>query len=131
VQPDHLDILQHSLGVDQYGQGKQYRNRFVTDADTPDGQSCEALVALGMMKNHGPMGDLSGGMNVYVVTPTGIDAVALKSPPAPKLTRGQKRYEQYLQSESDETFIEWLKRRGCLLDGVEHNEYPEVNDEYR
>lgn len=106
---EQLHILQHSLGVDGFGQGNQYRNRFVTHAHTPDGKLCEELVGLGYMQNHGTMGDLSGGMNCYAVTPKGIDAVALQSPAPPKVSRGKARYQRYLRSEVNETFGEWLK----------------------
>lgn len=104
-----LGILQHSLGVDKYGRGNQYRNRYVTDAHTPDGKRCEELVERGLMENRGSLGELSGGMNCYTVTPKGVDVVALQSPAPPKISRGKERYQRYLRSECSETFGEWLK----------------------
>jgi len=103
-----LHILQHSLGLNQYGEGNQYRNYFVTGPGSRDYESCCELVTEGLMKNLGSRG-ISGSNDIFIVTPKGIDYVALNSLPAPKLTRGQKRYRAYLSSESGETFGEWLK----------------------
>ena len=48
MSPEQLQILQHSLGVDQYGQGEMYRNHFCAgDADEP---ICRELVAMGYMR---------------------------------------------------------------------------------
>lgn len=54
---------------------------------------------------------LSGGDSVFFVTPNGIDFVALNSPvrpPAPKLTRSQKRYQAWLDADCGLSFAEWL-----------------------
>jgi len=45
-----LQILQHSLGLDEYGQGEMYRNHFCAGGD--DEGTCRALVALGYMRQH-------------------------------------------------------------------------------
>ena len=103
-----LHMLQHSLGVDQYGEGRQYRNSYVTDADGADGQECQLLVEAGLMETHGAL-KLAGGMHYYRVTSQGIDAVALQSPAPPKLTRGQKRYRKFLDADCDLSFGEWLQ----------------------
>lgn len=42
-----LHILQHSLGLDQYGRGRQYRNHFATTPESSDGSRIAELVALG------------------------------------------------------------------------------------
>ena len=64
---DLLNILQHSLGCDPYGQTKHHRrdegdgcwhfhrNRFVTDHNSPDGKRCLELVAMGFMEDKGPV----------------------------------------------------------------------------
>ena len=62
-----MHILQHSLGVDQYGQGEQYRNSFVADLDREDGKLCSKLVNSGFMKDFGPQKN-AGGMNFFKVT---------------------------------------------------------------
>ena len=107
--PEELHILQHSLGLDRHGEGRQYRNHFVTGPGSKDFESCRALADAGYMKDHGPR-KLAGGDHCFTVTPQGIDAVALQSPPRPKLTRSQQRYREYLAAEANESFGEWL---GC------------------
>lgn len=105
-----LHILQHSLGLDQYGNGNQYRNRFVTGEGSKDFADCRALVADGLMTEMAGNA-LSGGDSVFRVTPKGIDFVALNSPkrpPEPKLTRSQKRYREFLKDDCGLSFREWL-----------------------
>lgn len=107
---EQLHILQHSLGVDQYGQGRQYRNHFVTGKDSTDWPWCQMLVTHGLMKDHGPR-ELAGGMTTFTVTPRGIDAVAFLSPKPPKLSPGKARYREWLSVACDlgYSFIEWLR----------------------
>lgn len=89
-----LHILQHSLGLDRYGQGRQYRNHYCAGPD--DVGKCRELVSQSFMKEF-PPSEISGGDPIFIVTAQGIDAVTLESPPPPKLTRGQKRYREYLE----------------------------------
>jgi hypothetical protein len=108
--PQLLHILQHSLGVDEYGQGPQYRNHFVTEPKGKDGQWCLELVEMGYMKDHGAQ-RIAGNMHCYTVTPEGVDAVALQSPvrpPKPKLTRSQQNYQRYLDCETSDSFAEFM-----------------------
>ena len=105
--PELLHILQHSLGVDRYGQGEQYRNHYVAGGN--DVERCRTLVAQGYMREQ-PGGQLTGGMPVFSVTAAGIDAVALQSETPPKLTRSQKRYRDYLEvAECYEDFKHYLQ----------------------
>ena len=108
-----LHILQHSLGLDQYGEGRQYRNHYVTGPLSDDWAHCKALVADGLMTER-PASDLTGGDPVFFVTPKGIDFVALNSPQSPKLTRSQKRYRMWLKSDSGYSFGEWLRGWGKI-----------------
>lgn len=107
---EQLQILQHSLGLDQYGQGAITRNHFC--AGGGDVQVCRSLVALGYMREHSatqvfPYYNCS-------VTDAGIAAVRRESPPAPKLSRSQRRYRDYLKADVDRSFGEWLKdQRNC------------------
>lgn len=101
-----LEILQHALGVDQYGQGPMYRNHFC--AGGADETICRELVALGYMwewhesyKIHYPYFNVS-------VTDAGKAAMLAESPKPPKLTRSQKRYRAFLHADTDGTFGEWL-----------------------
>ena len=105
MEKELLHILQHSLGVDQYGQGRKYRNHYCGDGD-----QCRKLVAMGHMREH-RASELSGGDPVFTVTPAGIDAVALESPAPPvppKLTRSQRRYREFLRADYSGSFGEWL-----------------------
>lgn len=108
---EHLHILQHSIGVDKYGRGQQYRNHFVTGAESTDFPACAALVSRGLMADHGPS-KICGGMHVFVVTDEGRKFVAENSEVPPKLTRSQKRYERWLNVADavQMTFGEWIKR---------------------
>ena len=108
-----LHILQHSLGVDQYGIGPQYRNRFVTGPGSKDFENCAKLVELGFMKDHGPW-QLAGGDHFFSVTSAGVNAMSSASPAPPKLTRGQRRYKEFLDADwFDGSFGDWLKQGCC------------------
>ncbi len=108
---EHLHILQHSLGLDQYGRGQWYRNHFVTGPDGTDFADCRALVACGLMTDHGPQ-ELAGGMHCFSVTELGMTIVREFSPLPPKLTRSQRRYEEFLKADCGMKFGEWLRCRG-------------------
>lgn len=100
-----LEILQHTLGLDKYGQGTMYRNHFC--AGTTDEPICRELVALGYMEEWPPQ-----KMLPYFncsVTDAGKEAIQRESPKEPKLTRSQERYRAFLDCDSDCSFGEWLK----------------------
>ena len=110
MNPEQLQILQHSLGVDQYGHGQQYRNHFC--AGGADEAICRELVAMGYMRRHPTMGWLP--CFDYSVTEEGKAAMRKESPKPPKLTAGQKRYREWLRVSDvfpDMTFGDWLKRK--------------------
>ena len=103
-----LHILQHTLGLNEYCEGRQYRNHFVAGGD--DVRKCRELVSLGHMVERKDNG-LTGGSPWFSVTQQGIDFVATNSParpPEPKLTRSQKRYREYLRADSGLSFAEWI-----------------------
>jgi len=79
---EQLHILQHSLGLDRYGQGTMYRNSFVTGAGCADHRACMALVARGFMTRRARV-KLFGGDDIFTVTDAGKRAVAAESPAAP------------------------------------------------
>jgi hypothetical protein len=91
-----LGILQHSLGVDEHGQGHPYRNHFATGPGSTDFESCQRLCEMDLMKDLGQQ-DLWGRMHCFVVTQKGIEAVATESPKPPRLSRSQRRYRKYLE----------------------------------
>jgi hypothetical protein len=87
-----LHILQHSLGVDQYGQGEQYRNHFVTGEGSIDHPHCLALVSRGLMTVRRGNA-LTGDMDLFHVTDLGKAVMAEASPAAsgpncPRATSG-------------------------------------------
>jgi hypothetical protein len=104
MNPEQLHILQHSLGLDQYAQGKSYRNRYVCDPQP----NIDELVALGLMADRGPQ-PIADGMHCYQVTEAGMAAMYDASPLPPKRTRGQKRYDEFLRADLGMTFGEYLK----------------------
>ena len=110
INKELLHILQHSMGLDEYGQGTKYRNHFC--AGGKDEQKCRELVVMGLMAENGRISSaLSGGNPVFYVTKTGEAAIEEFSPRPPKLTRGQKRYRRYLKVadcfESFKDFLQW------------------------
>lgn len=103
----NIHILQHSLGLDDFGQGRQYRNHFVTGPGSKDWDKCRALVGAGLMVER-PGNALSGGDSIFIVTPAGIDFVATNSPKPPKVSRSRKRYLRFLEyGDSFNSFLEF------------------------
>ncbi|EJL54888.1 hypothetical protein PMI09_02204 [Rhizobium sp. CF122] len=110
MNPKFLHILQHTLGLDQYGRGTFYRNHFVTGEGRKDHADCMSLVDLGFMsvrRDH----PLSGGDDCFWATEEGKRAVVAESPAPPKLTKGQQRYRDYLDADCSMSFIEYLRYR--------------------
>lgn len=108
--PEQFEIIRHSLGVDEYGEGNSNRDHFATDETCKDGIACESLVSLGFMsaiRNH-PM---IGGMTYYQVTANGRRAFFANCPKRPKKTRAQLRYQEWIEADSGLRFFEWLKSR--------------------
>lgn len=103
-----LHILQHSLGLDRYGRGAGHRNYFVTSEGTEDYPACIAAVADGLMTQT-PGNAITGGYDVFRVTPAGMAWVQEHSPPAPAMTRGQRTYMAWLSSCTGQSFGEWIK----------------------
>jgi hypothetical protein len=113
MKPELLHILQHSLGVDQYGRGAQYRNHYVAGPGSNDFFNCLALCANGLMKDRGAQ-SMCGGMHYFQVTEEGKRAMREHSPNPPKLTRSQKRYREFIDSGAADvgmTFREFLMKR--------------------
>ncbi|MGC4409596.1 hypothetical protein D4A92_19815 [Rhizobium rosettiformans] len=108
-----LHILQHSLGLDEYGRGTFYRNHFVTGEGSKDHADCMALVRVGLMTVR-TGNALSGGDEVFRVTDAGKAAVAEHSPSPPKLTRSQQNYQDWLNYDSSLSFIEYVKMKSHL-----------------
>lgn len=101
----HLEILQHALGVDQYGQGQMYRNHFC--AGVADEAICRELVQMGYMSTF-----TRPDLPYYncTVTAEGKAAMLAESPKPLKLTKAQERYRRYLKADTGESFGDWLKQ---------------------
>lgn len=106
----HLHVLQHSIGADEHGRIVRGggRNHFVTGDGSTDHPLCTDLVAAGLMKRR-PGSAISGGDDIFHVTDAGRAHVQEHSPAPPKLTRGQKRYEEFLGEDCGLSFGEWLR----------------------
>ena len=93
--PAELEILQHALGRDQYGRSTSPANdRNHYCADEADDPTCRALISKGYMREH-----RRTAVFPYLncsVTQTGREAMAAASPPPPKRTKAQLRYQNYL-----------------------------------
>lgn len=105
LSPEHLHILQHALGLDQYGLGEMYRNHYVGGVE-----ECRPLVAMGLMEEMKPR-SISGGDIWFIVTKAGIEAVKNESPKPHKPTRSQKRMQDYrdFSDAYDCTFREFIE----------------------
>ena len=101
-----LEILEHALGVNQYGQGPMYRNDYCAGGD--DVEVCKELIAMGYMIQHKTT-DWLPYFNCSV-TREGKKAVIEESPKPPKKTRSQLRMEEYRSFSDcyDCTFREFL-----------------------
>lgn len=108
MKTEHLQILQHALGTDQYGQMPKHgesRNYYGTDADD---KYCLELVALGCMVKLPARSWLPDTM--FAVTEAGKEAMREASPKPKKLTRSQIRMKDYrsFSDAYDCTFREYL-----------------------
>lgn len=105
MNPRHLEILQHALGLDKYGQGSFYRNRFVTGPGSDDFEHCCDLVEAGYMARAKCDPAFIGETNeLFYVTEIGVEQVKTHSPKPPKLTRSQARYRRYLNADASMPF---------------------------
>ncbi|WP_313244011.1 hypothetical protein [Stenotrophomonas rhizophila] len=109
VPADQLSILRHALGVGEDGCAPSYRNHFVTGEGGRDHALCMGLVAAGLMTRYSGNA-LSGGSDVFGATNAGR-AAAVGTPP--KLTPGERRYNEYLRTDSNLSFIDWLRSPYC------------------
>lgn len=111
MKPELLHILQHSLGLDQYGRGEKYRNNFVTGPGSKDFDQCNELVAAGFMKDHGAREGMSGS-HLFTVTDAGVKAMYEASPKPPKISKAKQRYLDYLNvADCFNSFRDWLLYR--------------------
>lgn len=120
-----LHILQHSLGLDEFGRGTMYRSHFVTGEGSVDHPICMQLVALGFMSRRANV-QMFGGSDIFHVNDEGKKAAVSNSPAPPKLSRSQQRYQDWLTYDGSMSFIEYLKwksRRAALERSEGDNPY--------
>jgi hypothetical protein len=112
---DGLQILQHSLGVNEFGEGTQYRNHFC--AGGKDLEICREMVVHGYMAEHVGIA-ISAHEPWFNVTPAGKAAVRQFSQKRPKLSRAKRRYKQYLKCDGIfASFGDFLCGRGYEMEG--------------
>lgn len=106
-----LAILQHALGVNEYGQLPRGHSDFCRNhfcAGGKDEAICRELVELGYMKTF-----TRSFLPYYncTVTEAGMKAMREESLKPPKLTRSQTRDRTCLKADPGLKFGEWLKRQ--------------------
>lgn len=106
---NQLHILRHSLGLDEKGHGKMYRNGFATGPLCDGYKDIKELVRLGFMQR----GRVSYPNHYYHVTQAGKE-MAVAGVTYPKRTRAQQRYQRFLDADSGMKFIEWIKAYGNI-----------------
>lgn len=82
----YLHVLQHALGIDEYGRGESYRNSYVASEGHHSWALLIDLEAAGFMVRCGPH-DLFGGGYRFMVTEAGRAYVREHSPKPPKRAR--------------------------------------------
>lgn len=93
-----LSILQHTMGLDQYGRGAKYRNHFVSCKGHHDQPEIDEMVSEGLMaQTNGIHPALLGGEDSYCfhVTASGERFIEKNSPKPPRLTKAQQRGERW------------------------------------
>lgn len=103
---EQLQVLRHSLGLDQNGHGNQYRNYY---CDRTGGSPViVGLCKLGLMVSGNKIND--GRDQYFYVTEAGRLA-ALKDVKPIKMSKGRKRYLAFLHADSGMKFGDWLKTK--------------------
>lgn len=108
---EDLHILRHSLGLDDTGRGKQYRNSYVLGPECPDFAKLKDLESRGLMTDHGPR-KIFGGMHGFTVTPEGR-AIAATPDPLTRKERGRRVYRYWLSISDcfpDSNFTDFLTK---------------------
>jgi hypothetical protein len=103
-------VLQHALGLDEYGRGEPYRNHYVAGTGHHSWDLLMSHVEAGRMVRHEPRAIFGGDSNYcFTVTEAGKQFVREQSPKPPKMTRSQRRYQAFLDADCGLSFGEWLK----------------------
>ena len=109
--PKQLEILQHTVGADRYGNPPKYGGRNHFCAGVADEPTCRELVALGFMVQH----ETTQAYPYFncSATDAGKKAMREASLKAPKQSRSAKRFEEFRDARDAFgcTFREWLDMR--------------------
>lgn len=112
-----LTTLWHALGVHDPRPPRgvdYYRAHFVTGPGGDDFAACRLLCERGLMVDRGPQ-EAMAGSHLFQVTAAGKAVASAALPPPPKLTRSQRRYREWLDTDGCcGRFGEWLKHRTYL-----------------
>lgn len=91
MRDESLHILQHALGLDDYGRGRSYRNHYVAGEDCDSWPLLMAHVEAGRMVRHASRVLFGGpGQYCFAVTDEGREYVRTNSPAPPKSSRSQR-----------------------------------------
>lgn len=108
-----LGILQHTLGLDEFGEGRKYRNHFVSGNGSEDDLKCREAVRLGLMKSitENISEVMRGqGSSVYKVTRDGENYISEHSKKKPKVSKSKQRYKRFLEyGDMFDSFRDFLK----------------------
>lgn len=108
---DWLEIMRHTIGVDQYGRRRHDRNYFITGEGGKDWLACVGLVSAGYMTSR-KGNAATGGDDIFFATDSGREFVRINKesmPEPPKRTKAQSRYEEYRDvSECYDSFAAFL-----------------------
>lgn len=102
-------VLHHTLGISDPRQSAPYRNHFVASGGHHDLPAIIRLCDAGLMTEGSGPSFIGDEQRVFYATEIGKAKAIESRPKPPKITRGQKNYRAYLSSETDESFIEFMK----------------------
>lgn len=101
-----LDIIQHATGRNY--NPRHDRNSYCAEVGSSDWHICHSLVKRGFMLAGRT---INGGADQYFSVTAGGESAYVKQRPPARLTRGQKRYQEFLLQDSGIPFGEWLRQR--------------------
>lgn len=98
-------LMQHCCGLSN----GEKRNFFGTSKGYPDSDEFEKLVSIGLAVSHKPP-SWSGDTALYTLTDEGKRVAAETMPKPKKLTRGQQRYQRYLEyGDCFDSFVDFCR----------------------
>ena len=110
-QPDNDEdrILRHMLSLDEFNDKPRPRH-YLSEHLSNDWHTLRSLEKDQMVYGVRSPSFVPENSRTFVLTALGkARAQSAHSRAKPKLTRGQKRYRDYLAADCSETFMEWLK----------------------